>query len=86
MFIMNACWDQTDRSLSVEERMSVMMMHAGVAVSITNITDILSFAIGCYTELPGIEMFCLYACFSVLFCYVYQVSKKSTVIQLALNF
>uniref|UniRef100_A0AC34GPD2 SSD domain-containing protein n=1 Tax=Panagrolaimus sp. ES5 TaxID=591445 RepID=A0AC34GPD2_9BILA len=74
MFIMNACWDQTDRSLSVEERMSVMMMHAGVAVSITNVTDILSFAIGCYTELPGIEMFCLYACFSVLFCYVYQLT------------
>uniref|UniRef100_A0A7E4WBE9 SSD domain-containing protein n=1 Tax=Panagrellus redivivus TaxID=6233 RepID=A0A7E4WBE9_PANRE len=74
MFIMNACWDQTDRKLPIEERMRLMMMHAGVAVSITNITDILSFAIGCYTELPGIEYFCMYACSSVFFCYIYQMT------------
>lgn len=50
-----------------------MLAHAGVAVSITNITDILSFAIGCITELPGIELFCTYACLSIAYCYVYQV-------------
>ncbi|VDM42575.1 unnamed protein product [Toxocara canis] len=74
MFIMNACWDRTDPSLTVPERMSEMMAHAGVAVSITNITDILSFAIGCITELPGIELFCSYACITVTFCYVYQLT------------
>jgi hypothetical protein len=42
-------------------------------VSITNITDILAFLIGCATELPGIEVFCLYAFASVFFCYIYQV-------------
>lgn len=29
MFIMNACWDQTDRSLSSHVRMAEMMSHAG---------------------------------------------------------
>lgn len=53
-----------------------MMAHAGVAVSITNITDILSFAIGCITELPGIEFFCSYACVTITFCYIYQVLSK----------
>lgn len=74
MFIMNASWDQTDRSLPIETRMAEMMADAGVAVSITNITDILSFAIGCITSLPGIFFFSSYAFTSVLFCYVFQVS------------
>lgn len=46
MFLMNACWDQTSDSLTVPERMSKTLSHAGVAVTITNVTDILSFAIG----------------------------------------
>uniref|UniRef100_A0A0N5ASY9 SSD domain-containing protein n=1 Tax=Syphacia muris TaxID=451379 RepID=A0A0N5ASY9_9BILA len=74
MFIMNACWDQTNSKLPPEKRMSETLAHAGVAVSITNITDILSFAIGCITELPGIELFCIYACCSIVFCYVYQLT------------
>lgn len=45
-----------------------------VAVSITNITDILAFLIGCITDLPGIEVFCLYAFASVTFCYLYQLT------------
>ncbi|CAD5221450.1 unnamed protein product [Bursaphelenchus xylophilus] len=74
MFIMNACWDQVDKSLPVHERMQLMMENAGVAVSITNITDILSFLIGCSSELPGIQVFCQYAFASVVFCYVYQMT------------
>jgi hypothetical protein len=54
--------------------MALMMENAGVAVSITNITDILAFLIGCITELPGIEVFCMYAFASVAFCYVYQLT------------
>ncbi|KAI1732170.1 patched family domain-containing protein [Ditylenchus destructor] len=74
MFIMNACWDQTDRGLPTRIRMAEMMSNAGVAVSITNITDIFAFLIGCATELPGIELFCLYAFASVLFCYIFQLT------------
>jgi patched domain-containing protein len=73
MFIMNASWDQTDRSLPIETRMQEMMSDAGVAVSITNITDILSFAIGCITSLPGIFFFSSYAFTAVTFCYFFQV-------------
>ncbi|KAL3071877.1 hypothetical protein niasHT_031068 [Heterodera trifolii] len=74
MFVMNSCWDQSDPALSPDQRMAQMMQNGGVAVSITNITDILAFLIGCVTELPGIELFCLYAFAAVLFCYVYQLT------------
>ena len=46
MFIMNACWEKSDEKKSTSERMSETLSHAGVAVSITNITDVMSFAIG----------------------------------------
>ncbi|MFH4973871.1 hypothetical protein AB6A40_000580 [Gnathostoma spinigerum] len=74
MFIMNACWNQSDRKRNTAYRMSEMMGHAGVAVTITNITDILSFAIGCITELPGIELFCSYAFVTLTYCYIYQLT------------
>lgn len=75
MFIMTACYDQVDSYLPVKVRMAEMMRNAGVAVSITNVTDILSFLIGCLTDLPGVELFCLYAFVCVLFCYIYQVRE-----------
>uniref|UniRef100_A0A0K0DPR1 SSD domain-containing protein n=1 Tax=Angiostrongylus cantonensis TaxID=6313 RepID=A0A0K0DPR1_ANGCA len=74
MFIMNACWEQSDEHQPVPVRMSETLSHAGVAVTITNITDIMSFAIGCITDLPGIQLFCLYACVSVAFCYFFQIT------------
>lgn len=73
MFIMTACYDQVDKFLPNKVRMAEMMQNAGVAVSITNVTDILSFLIGCLTDLPGVELFCTYAFVCVTFCYIYQV-------------
>ncbi|VDM77647.1 unnamed protein product [Strongylus vulgaris] len=75
MFIMSACWEQSDERQPVPVRMAQTLSHAGVAVTITNITDIMSFAIGCITDLPGIRLFCLYACVSVAYCYLFQVSS-----------
>ncbi|KJH47116.1 patched family protein [Dictyocaulus viviparus] len=74
MFIMNACWEKSDECQTIPVRMSQTLSHAGVAVTITNVTDIMSFAIGCITDLPGIQLFCLYASVSVAFCYLFQVS------------
>uniref|UniRef100_A0A1I7VZ19 Patched family protein n=1 Tax=Loa loa TaxID=7209 RepID=A0A1I7VZ19_LOALO len=72
MFVMNACWNQTSQTDTVSKRMRDMMAHAGVTISITNITDIISFAVGCISELPGIQLFCSYACITFIFCYLYQ--------------
>ncbi|EYC17939.1 hypothetical protein Y032_0029g1968 [Ancylostoma ceylanicum] len=74
MFIMSACWEQSDEHQPVPVRMSQTLSHAGVAVTITNVTDIMSFAIGCITDLPGIQLFCLYACVSVAYCYLFQIT------------
>ncbi|OZC07410.1 hypothetical protein X798_05547 [Onchocerca flexuosa] len=49
-----------------------MIAQAGVTISITNITDILSFAVDCASELLGMQFFCSYACITFIFCYLYQ--------------
>ncbi|CAJ0933790.1 unnamed protein product, partial [Mesorhabditis belari] len=74
MFIMVACWESSDSRKPVPQRISQTLAHAGVAITITNVTDILSFAIGCITDLPGIRLFCLYTWVTILFCYVYQLT------------
>ncbi|CAJ0582992.1 unnamed protein product, partial [Mesorhabditis spiculigera] len=74
MFIMVACWEGSDPNKSTADRISQTLAHAGVAITITNVTDVLSFAIGCITDLPGIQLFCLYTWVTILFCYIYQLT------------
>ncbi|CAB3398463.1 unnamed protein product [Caenorhabditis bovis] len=73
LFIMSAEWHRTNPKDSPEVRIGHTLSEAAVAISITSITDITTFAVGCYTTLPGVQMFCLYTCVQCFFCYVYQI-------------
>ena len=46
--------------------------HAGVAITITSLTDIVAFAIGGTTILPALRFFCLYASIGIAAIYVFQ--------------
>ena len=37
------------------------MKHAGVAITVTSITDVFAFGIGAVTILPGLQSFCVAA-------------------------
>lgn len=74
MFIIMACWNRTDRTEPTERRLAESLSHAAVAITITSLTDVLSFAVGCITDLPGIWLFCSYACLAILLCYCYQLT------------
>jgi Niemann-Pick C1 protein len=54
--------------------MGKALSHAGVAVTITSVTDIFAFAVGSITILPGLRSFCLYASVGLLAIYLFQVS------------
>ena len=60
--------------LPLPERMGLTMKHAGVAITITSITDLLAFAIGATTVLPALSSFCIYAALGILFIYLYAIS------------
>ncbi|KAF1750605.1 hypothetical protein GCK72_017156 [Caenorhabditis remanei] len=73
LFIMSAEWHRTNPKDSAEKRIGHTLSEAAVAISITSITDITTFAVGCYTTLPGVQMFCMYTAVQCFFCYVYQI-------------
>ena len=53
MFVIVQCLDNLDSSssasMSVEERIGLAMRHAGVAITVTSLTDVIVFAIGATT-------------------------------------
>ncbi|XP_044280949.1 patched domain-containing protein 3 [Varanus komodoensis] len=83
MFIMVSCWQQTRVNDDVEKRMSKTYEEAAVSVTITTLTDVLSFYIGIATSFKSVQSFCLYTGTAFIFCYIYNLTFLGAV--LALN-
>jgi patched domain-containing protein len=59
-FVMLAAWRRTPITLPVPERMGRMLAEAAVSITITSVTDVLSFWIGLASTFPSVQIFCLY--------------------------
>ena len=56
---------------SLAQNFGTTMKHAGVAITITSVTDLLAFAIGATTVLPAL---CIYASLGIFFIYLYAIT------------
>ncbi|KAH7731240.1 Protein PTR-19 c [Aphelenchoides avenae] len=74
VFILLAAWRATSVKLTLSERMSETFGDAAVSITVTSLTDLISFSVGCLTPFPSVQMFCVYAACAVLFTYVYQLT------------
>ncbi|CAG0891880.1 unnamed protein product [Cyprideis torosa] len=76
LFVILQCWDSLPDGLgpSLPVRLGKTMRHAGVAVTITSLTDFAAFSVGSTTVLPCLRSFCLYAALGVLCTYLFQLS------------
>lgn len=79
IFVMMASWKQVlthkqNREKTIEEKIGLMLSHAGAAISITSLTDVVAFIIGASTILPSLESFCIYAAVGVLVTFFLQVT------------
>ncbi|XGW33733.1 hypothetical protein V3C99_017849, partial [Haemonchus contortus] len=83
LFVMSAEWHRTNPDHSPARRIADTLSEAAVAITITSITDIMTFGIGILTTLPGVRMFCLYTCVQVTFTYIYQITFFSPVLAYA---
>ena len=50
------------------------LAHSGVSITITSLTDFVAFLVGLTTGFRSVQIFCMYAGFSILFCYFYQLT------------
>lgn len=53
---------------------STTLSKSAVSVTITSLTDFIAFIVGVTTGFKSVQIFCLYAGFSILFCYFYQLT------------
>ncbi|XP_023235411.1 patched domain-containing protein 3-like [Centruroides sculpturatus] len=72
-FVIVANWRITDVEDSVEARMGKTYSKSAVSITITTLTNILSFCIAMTAEFPGVRAFSYYATTCVCFTYLYQI-------------
>ncbi|XP_045445427.1 patched domain-containing protein 3 isoform X2 [Melitaea cinxia] len=73
-FVMLAAWRRTAPTLPVPERMAIMLSEAAVSITITSVTDMLSFFIGIFSPFPSVQIFCMYSGLAVCFTFVWHLT------------
>ena len=79
MFIIVQSYDsiikqELSRGKGHHEKMGLAMQHAGVAITITSVTDLMAFCVGASTVIPALRSFCLYAACGILFVFLFMVT------------
>ncbi|KHN81899.1 Patched domain-containing protein 3 [Toxocara canis] len=80
MFIAVAAWHYTESTYPgcsksvLKARMVEAMSESAVAIFITSITDVISFAIGCCTDIIAVRGFCAMTSACMFFTFLYQVT------------
>ncbi|XP_076326297.1 patched domain-containing protein 3-like [Tachypleus tridentatus] len=73
-FVLLAAWRRTDPRKSVEERMAETYSDVAVSITITSLTNFISFLVGVITPFPSVQIFCIYTAMAVLFTYIWHIT------------
>ena len=77
MFVIMEAWKHTEKvtpGIDLVERTALTMKQAGVAITVTSITDAVAFAVGATTSLPALRSFCIYAALGIISVYCMQIT------------
>ena len=69
--IMDSWWDHAHVQ-DMQTRMIEAVKHAGPAITITSLTDLVAFLAGSSTKIPALQIFCYYAALGITFTFLYQ--------------
>lgn len=70
MYVITNALDQTDFNLPIEERFKIAFYSAGTNVTVTTVTNIVSFAISSMANTIALQSFCIYATVAVLYAWL----------------
>ncbi|KAJ9583294.1 hypothetical protein L9F63_022361, partial [Diploptera punctata] len=82
-FVMLAAWRRTSVKMSVPDRMGRMLSEAAVSVTITSVTDMISFWIGIISPFQSVRIFCIYSGFAVCFTFLWHVTFFAACVAIA---
>ena len=69
--------NRKDEDDLLSDLISNSLRKSGVSITITSLTDFVAFIVGLTTGFKGVQIFCVYASFSILFCYLNQLTLFS---------
>ncbi|KAK6738921.1 hypothetical protein RB195_020798 [Necator americanus] len=73
-FLVLAGWRQSTKGASLEQRIAESVAISGASVTVTSVTDVLCFAIGLFSNMPVVRLFCLFTSLALFVDYVYQMT------------
>merc|ERR1712130_231719 len=65
---------EEDNQKPMEQKFGKVMKHAGVSITITSLTNIVAFATGGITVIPGLSSFCIYCSVGLVSIYAFTIS------------
>lgn len=84
-FLMISAVHQTKRTLTTTERVSEAMSESAMSITLTVLTDILSFACGIPTDFKAVQLFSIYTVVAMLITYMYQLTFLLGVLVLSMR-
>ena len=75
MFVIMQSWETLkpeEKTVGLVERFGLTMKHAGAAITVTSVTDVIAFGIGGLTVLPALQSFCIYASVGIVATFLFQ--------------
>lgn len=73
MYVISSAWENSG-NMKLLERAGRALQHAGVAVTVTSLSDAVAFLVGATTKVPALRWFCVYAAVGVMAVYILQAT------------
>ncbi|XP_023229980.1 patched domain-containing protein 3-like [Centruroides sculpturatus] len=73
-FVVIGCWRVTNPKQKVEKRMEVTYCEAGISITLTSVTNFISYCIGMMSPFPFVRIFCYYTATCIVFTFLYQMT------------
>uniref|UniRef100_A0A914P1Z2 SSD domain-containing protein n=1 Tax=Panagrolaimus davidi TaxID=227884 RepID=A0A914P1Z2_9BILA len=75
-FLILAGWRHSSTQPNFESRIGAACAKSGASVSVTSITDVLCFGVGLISQMPVVQLFCLYTSVALTIDFFYQHFEK----------
>ncbi|VDD92064.1 unnamed protein product [Enterobius vermicularis] len=79
-FLILAGWRHSSSISTFEKRMGATLAKSGASVTVTSVTDVLCFAVGLISNLPVVQLFCIYTAFALTLDFIYQLTFFTSVV------
>uniref|UniRef100_A0A8R1HRU7 SSD domain-containing protein n=1 Tax=Caenorhabditis japonica TaxID=281687 RepID=A0A8R1HRU7_CAEJA len=73
-FLILAGWRQSTKGESLEVRLGQSVAISGASVTVTSVTDVACFATGLFSNMPVVQLFCLYTTVALAIDFFYQMT------------